>query len=72
MQYMEEGAFDVQGHALVNLPGGLEKPPNGFFFGFRLWGCVTFDRISYLLLSFPNNHDSACYNSSVSVVSEVQ
>jgi hypothetical protein len=31
---MEEGAFDVQGYALVNLPGGLEKPPNGFLFCF--------------------------------------
>jgi len=34
MQYMEEGAFDVQGYALVNLPGGLEKPPKGLFFCF--------------------------------------
>jgi hypothetical protein len=31
---MEEGAFDVQGYALVNLPGGLEKPPKGFFLVF--------------------------------------
>jgi hypothetical protein len=42
MQYMEEGAFDVQGHALVNLPGGLEKPPNGFFFWFLTLGLRYF------------------------------